>query len=175
MDSRQLTTQENYIKALALREIQHPSFQRSTSILNTSRNKNNLFIRCPHHHNMKFELTPLILAYLATASLAEPERKNTYEVTVQLANDQSGANANVNVPTDGKERHIEALWGKTAVARNGAVYASSAQLTKFQQDSVCEIYGYRLDAKLNSRQTWVSLKGGSVVNLKDAYIKCDDY
>lgn len=125
---------------------------------------------------MKFNgLTPFIIAYLATAGLAEPEKRNANDVTVQLANDQSGANANVPVPADGKKRHIAALWGKTPLARKGTVYATSAQLTKFQQDSVCEISGdHHLDAKLNARQTWVSLKGGAVVNLEDAFIVCDD-
>ena len=120
-------------------------------------------------------LTPFVLAYLATAGLAEPEKRNANEVTVQLANDQSGANANVDVPADGKKRSIDTLWAHTAVAKNGVVYATSAQLTKFQQDSVCEITGDdHLDVKLNARQTWVSLKGGAVVNLKNAFIVCDD-
>lgn len=124
---------------------------------------------------MKLTLTPFVVAYLATAGLAEPEKRNANEVTVQLANDQSGANANVRVPEDGKKRSIDSLWGRTAVAINGVVYATSAQLTQFQQDSACEISGEdRLDAKLNARQTWVSLRGGSVVNLKDAWIVCDD-
>ncbi|CAI7669327.1 unnamed protein product [Penicillium bialowiezense] len=121
---------------------------------------------------MKFDiLTPFLLACLTTATLAEPDKRHVDEVTVQLANDQSGANANVNVPADGKKRAIDSLWGHTAVARKGVVYASSAQLTKFQQDTACEITGeHHLDAKLNSRQTWVSLQGGKVVNLKDAFI-----
>lgn len=126
---------------------------------------------------MKFNgLTPFLLAYLATTGLAEPEKRHASEVTVQLANDQSGANANVHVPVDGKKRPIAALWEKTPLARKGAVYATSAQLTKFQQDSVCVIFGdYHLEAKLTAKQTWVSLKGGSVVNLEDAFIVCDDY
>lgn len=125
---------------------------------------------------MKFNgLTPFIIAYLATTGVAESEKGHASEVTVQLANDQSGANANVHVPADGKKRPIAALWGKTPLARKGAVYATSAQLTKFQQDSVCEIFDHHLEAKLTAKQTWVSLKDGSVVNLEDAYIVCDDY
>ncbi|KAJ5335295.1 hypothetical protein N7452_007698 [Penicillium brevicompactum] len=124
---------------------------------------------------MKFDLlTSFFLACLTTAALAEPSSYHVDEVTVQLANDQSGANANVDVPADGKKRSIDSLWGHTAVARKGVVYASSAQLTKFQEDTHCKIFGEHLDAKLNSRQTWVSLKGGAVVALKDAYIVCDD-
>lgn len=125
---------------------------------------------------MKFNvLTPFVLACLATATVAEPEKYHHDEVTVQLANDQSGANANVNVPADGEKRSIDHLWGKTAVARKGAVYATSAQLTKFEQDTVCKIFGeHYLDAKLNARQTWVSLKGGAVVNLEHAYIVCHE-
>ena len=125
---------------------------------------------------MKFDLlTSFFLACLTTAALAEPSNQHVDEVTVQLANDQSGANANVDVPADGKKRSIDSLWGHTAVARKGVVYATSAQLTKFEEDTVCKIFGkHDLYAKLNSRQTWVSLKGGAVVTLKDAYIVCDD-
>ncbi|KAJ5864459.1 uncharacterized protein N7529_006375 [Penicillium soppii] len=127
-------------------------------------------------------LTPFILAYFATTGLADDEKKYdddknwSNEVTVQLANDQSGANANVKVPADGEKRSIGSLWGWTAVAKDGVVFATSAQLVKFEQDTACEIFDdYYLDAKLNARQTWVSLKGGAVVKLKDAFIACYDH
>lgn len=114
-------------------------------------------------------LAVFVLSYLSTTALAD-----TNKVTIQLANDQSGANANVAVPTDGHKRSIKSLWGHTAVAKGGNVYASSAQLVAFQQDTVCEIFGDNLHAELNARQTWVSLAGGKVINLDHAYVVCDD-
>lgn len=116
-------------------------------------------------------IIPLLCALLTTSVSANPVKS----VTIQLANDQSGANANVKIPADGKERSVEALWGHTSVAQHGVVYATSAQLTAFQQDTVCTISKEpHLDAMLNSRQTWVSLKHGSLVNLKGAFVECQD-
>lgn len=114
-------------------------------------------------------LTMGLLATIPGVLAGPPET-----VTVQLANDQSGANADVKVPTDGWHYPIQALWGHTAVAVQGVVSASSAQLTQFHQDTVCEIVQEQpsVDATLNSRQTWVSLANGKVVELKYGFISC---
>ena len=98
----------------------------------------------------------------------------TETVTVQLANDQSGANANVKVPTDNAPHPIGALWAHTSVESGGVVSASSAQFNRFDQDSVCKIVqsNPHVDATLNSRQTWVSLAQGKVVELAHAFIIC---
>jgi hypothetical protein len=117
-------------------------------------------------------LAVFVLSYLSTATLANPHSAN--KATIQLANDQSGANANVAIPTDGKKRSIESLWAHTSVVKDGDVHASSAQLVAFQQDTVCVISGDHLHAELNSRQTWVSLSGGKVIDLDHAYVVCND-
>ncbi|KAJ5296011.1 hypothetical protein PENANT_c001G04635 [Penicillium antarcticum] len=117
-------------------------------------------------------LAVFVLSYLSTAALANPHHVDS--VTIQLANDQSGANANVDIPTDGQKRSVESLWGHTSVAKDGVVYASSAQLVAFQQDTVCVIFGDGDHAQLNARQTWVSLKDGKVVKLDHAYVVCED-
>ncbi|EAW17128.1 uncharacterized protein NFIA_004870 [Aspergillus fischeri NRRL 181] len=59
----------------------------------------------------------LALAFL-TSSFSATASAETPLVTVQLTNDQSGANANVAVRADGVKHTIASLWGKTAVARN---------------------------------------------------------
>jgi hypothetical protein len=111
---------------------------------------------------------------LALAFLTSSVSATAPSVTVQLANDQSGANANVNIRADGAKHRVESLWGHTSVARNGVVYASSTQLTAFQQDTVCKIFGGGVDVTLTAIHTWSWLEGGKVVNLKDAYIVCKD-
>ncbi|KAG2005303.1 hypothetical protein GB937_008846 [Aspergillus fischeri] len=115
----------------------------------------------------------LALAFL-TSSFSATASAETPLVTVQLANDQSGANANVAVRADGVKHTIASLWGKTAVARNGVVYASSTQLTAFQQNTACRIFRPGIDVTLNARHTWSWLDGGRVVNLDGASLVCKD-
>ncbi|KAF7117629.1 hypothetical protein CNMCM5793_006721 [Aspergillus hiratsukae] len=115
----------------------------------------------------------LALAFL-TSSISTIASAETPSVTVQLANDQSGTNANVNIRADGVQHSVESLWGHTSVARNGVVYASSAQLTAFQQDTVCRISGPGVDVTLTAIHTWSWLQGGKVVNLHEAHIVCKD-
>ncbi|RMJ27325.1 hypothetical protein PHISP_01772, partial [Aspergillus sp. HF37] len=96
------------------------------------------------------------------------------EVTVQLANDQSGANANQNIQTDGEWRSIGDIWKDTDIYKHGKVMVSSAMLTKFTQTTVCKIKDTHVHVELNARQTWVFLAGGAVKNLADGWIKCWD-
>ncbi|KAJ5101687.1 hypothetical protein NUU61_003909 [Penicillium alfredii] len=117
----------------------------------------------------------LLLSCLSTATLADDHKHKPDTATIQLANDQSGANANVAVPENGKKYSIESLWGKTAVAKKGRVFATSAQLVAFQQHTHCTIFDHdHLHAELDARKTWVSLKDGKVVNLDHAFVVCDD-
>ncbi|KAJ5376546.1 hypothetical protein N7509_013432 [Penicillium cosmopolitanum] len=96
---------------------------------------------------------------------------NAAALAFQLANDQSGANSNVAVPVDGKKRPVQELWGHTAVAKHGLVFASSAQLVAFQQTTVCTITEEpRVDVTLDAKKTWASF--GGVVDLCAAYIVC---
>lgn len=94
--------------------------------------------------------------------------------TIQLANDHSGANADVAIPVDGVTRSIEELWGHTSIARNGLVFASSAQLVAFSQTVVCTITDDHphVRATLDAEKTWVSLGGGRVVDLCSAHVVC---
>ncbi|RHZ62640.1 hypothetical protein CDV55_107232 [Aspergillus turcosus] len=115
----------------------------------------------------------LALAFL-TSSISTVASAETPSVRVQLANDQSGANANVVVRADGVKHSVKSLWGNTAVARNGVVYASSTQLTAFQQDTVCRIFGSGVDVTLTAIHTWSWLEGGKVVNLNEAFLVCKD-
>ncbi|KAE8332161.1 hypothetical protein BDV39DRAFT_167411 [Aspergillus sergii] len=117
---------------------------------------------------------PVAFGLLATTSvMANPV--NVQSVTVQLANDQSGANANVDIPADGNSRSVQALWGKTSVSTNGIVSASSAQLNKFQQTTHCQITQHpNVNAELDAQRTWTQFGQGKVVQLSHAFIVCKD-
>ncbi|KAJ5895446.1 hypothetical protein N7495_007137 [Penicillium taxi] len=91
--------------------------------------------------------------------------------TVQLANDQSGANANVAVPADGSKSSVKALWGSSSVASGGVVLASSAQLVAFGKDTVCTFTQNSKTLLLNAQTTWGSF--GSVTDLSGAEISCN--
>lgn len=118
----------------------------------------------------------LTLALFAASGRAAPSPESAWgsTATIQLANDQSGANANVAVPVDGVTRSVEDLWGHTSIARGGLVFASSVQLVSFSQTVVCTITDDHphVFATLNAEKTWVSLAGGGVVDLCSAQVVC---
>lgn len=103
----------------------------------------------------------------------EPARSGQ-TVTIQLANDQSGANVNEAIPADGKKYVVRDYWGHSVLSEGGKIYATSAQLTAFQQSTVCIIEGSHVDVRLDSRKTWTFLAGGPVVDLSDATVSCRD-
>ncbi|OGM49325.1 hypothetical protein ABOM_003586 [Aspergillus bombycis] len=116
---------------------------------------------------------PLALGLMATTSSVIASPTDVQSVTVQLSNEQSGANANVDIPTDGNQRSIQSLWGHTDVTVKGVVTASSAQFNKFQQTSHCKIVQQPdVNAELNAQQTWVSLNQGKLVQLSHGHIRC---
>lgn len=112
----------------------------------------------------------LALGLFASSGLAIPAWVKP--ATIQLANEHSGVSANVAVPVDGVKRPVQELWGHTAVAHEGLVFASSAMMTAFQQTTVCEFTEEpRLDVKLNAEKTYASF-GGGVKDLCAAYVVC---
>jgi len=126
-------------------------------------------------------ITSLIFALLSTSISAAPTTAPTVEarantIAFQLANDQSGHYANVNVPADGVQRTIQSLFGKTAIAnQDGIVIATSAMLSAFQQDSTCTLsQNPELIVTLNAQRTWASLEQGQQVDLEAAYLVCKD-
>lgn len=129
-------------------------------------------------HQSKMHITNAIAlasTLLASTVFAGPHNKAfSMSATVQLANDMSGANADVAVPADGVPYPVEELWGATAVSQHGIVEATSAQLTQFEQETICTFYAQpNIETSLNSRQTWASFEGGRVVDLCAAYVVCE--
>ncbi|KAJ5767113.1 uncharacterized protein N7511_004729 [Penicillium nucicola] len=118
-------------------------------------------------------ITAVVLGLLTSSGLAAAAPPPWVKpATIQLANEMSGANANVAVPVDGVKRPVQELWGHTAVAREGLVFASSAMLTSFQQTTVCEFTeGPRLDVSIDAEKTYASF-GGGVKDLCAAYVVC---
>ena len=123
---------------------------------------------------MQYISTIILACALSSVALSAPvEAPWATTATIQLANDQSGRNANVSVPIDGVYRPVQELWGNTAVAQNGLVFASSAQLTAFDKTTVCRIIQEPfIDVNLDAQRTWASATGG-VVDLCAAYIVCE--
>ncbi|KAJ5895397.1 hypothetical protein N7495_007088 [Penicillium taxi] len=117
--------------------------------------------------------SPTYFSSLATVScVSSSTREVTSPVTttVQLINDQTGANANVKIPVDGQEYDVQELWGSSALAPEGLVFASSAQLVAFEQNTVCTFTKDLETFLLNAQTTWSSF--GSVVDLCGAEISC---
>lgn len=120
-------------------------------------------------------VAPAFILFSASGWAApSPQSSWLPTATLQLANDQSGANANIAVPVDGVKRSVQELWGYTSIAQNGLVFASSAQLAAFSQTVVCTITDdqFHLSATLNAEKTWVSLGGGRAADLCSAQVIC---
>ncbi|KAJ5667588.1 hypothetical protein N7507_003452 [Penicillium longicatenatum] len=123
---------------------------------------------------MQFTTTALAYLFAATGLAAPTNGPPAYTATIQLANDQSGANANAVIPVDGVKRPVQELWGHTSLAKHGLVFASSAQLTAFEQTTVCTFTEelHHLTASLDAEDTYVTL-GKPVVDLCSAYVVCE--
>lgn len=118
----------------------------------------------------------LALTLFSASGLAAPTPQSAWgtTATIQLANDQSGANADVAVHVDGVKRPVQELWGQSSIAQNGLVFASSAQLVDFAQTVVCTItedWPY-LSTTLDAEGTYASLGHGRVVDLCSAQVMC---
>ncbi|KAJ5691672.1 hypothetical protein N7488_012407 [Penicillium malachiteum] len=123
---------------------------------------------------MHFASITTLVTLLASTGLAAPaiESRGEHTARIQLANDNSGANANIVIPVDGVKRSVQELWGSTSVSKNGLVFASSAQLTAFEQTTVCTITeDPKIDVTLTAEKTWVSF--GGVTDLCAAWVVCE--
>lgn len=124
-------------------------------------------------------ITTLAFTLLSSTGLAAPAigpwgpTTTIPTATIQIANEQSGANANAVIPVDGVKRPVQELWHDTSVAHNGLVYGTSAQLVQFDQTTVCTFFEEpRLSASLTAEKTYVTL-GKPVIDLCFAYVVCE--
>ncbi|KAB2106288.1 hypothetical protein AG0111_0g4992 [Alternaria gaisen] len=62
------------------------------------------------------------------------------QITLRIYNDQSGANAEATIPADGTPYYISSLFAGKAVDKGaGNIVGTSAQLTKFQDTTKCQL------------------------------------
>jgi hypothetical protein len=128
----------------------------------------------PHQPTIKMQsiivLSLSLLASLASAA-ALPQTPSYQTVTVQAANDFTGANADVVVPVNAQPQLVGTLFAGTAVDVNGAIIASSAQLVANFQNVACYIATPAAHVELNDRRTFVS-DGGHPIDVSAATITC---
>jgi hypothetical protein len=97
----------------------------------------------------------VVSALLATAITAAPV---TTTVTVQLANDFTGANADVPIIANGSPNAIATLFAGTSIDNDGQILATSAQLTQFVTGTSCVIEaGATVIGTLNTDQMFADL------------------
>lgn len=82
-----------------------------------------------------FSLLPL----LALASAA-PSPRNVDKVTVQLSNDDSGANGNAAIPTDGTPVDIGKAFGGTNLFKDGTLFVTSIFFQANFQNADCAVF-----------------------------------
>ncbi|KAE8156853.1 hypothetical protein BDV40DRAFT_67311 [Aspergillus tamarii] len=117
----------------------------------------------------------LLFAFLTTSASATPFFYGWSDsVTLQLSNDWSGANAKASVATDGKPHSIQELFGDSDLEKDGKIFATSAQLTKFHQN-ICRVLQRdpRIEVTLDDKHTWSFLDRGAWVDVHDGVVICD--
>lgn len=128
---------------------------------------------------MKFTLAifATIFASAISAAPATSPRDTVPSIIISVANDLTGANAAVPVPGDGIARNIPDLFRGTAIDRNGAFMATSAQLTKFSEKTRCFFQNVNWIINLNGKdKTYADLDGNKdvakPVDLKGFNLQC---
>ncbi|KAJ5191291.1 uncharacterized protein N7498_010276 [Penicillium cinerascens] len=116
---------------------------------------------------LSFALLPLVPAVAGFD-------QNGRTVTIQLANDHSGVNADRCVPADGKKYPVSAFWSNSALSQNGGIFATNGQLIAYPQNAACNIECPHGTLGFNSRTTWLSLANGQQVDMRDAFVTCHE-
>ena len=109
---------------------------------------------------------------IALSLLAAAGQAFAYQTTtIQAANDQTGANADVVVPVNAVPQLVGALFAGTAVQQNGRIIASSAMLQANFQGVHCVLALPPVAVTLNDQRTFVS-DGGVPIDVTAATITC---
>jgi hypothetical protein len=109
-------------------------------------------------------LCATILASAISAAPALASRETVPSVTISITNDQTGANAAVTIPSDGRAVNITDLFPGTAIDQNGAIIGTSAQIIKFTEKTHCFFQNYNWIINLNGKdQTFADLDGNKDV------------
>jgi opacity protein-like surface antigen len=116
-----------------------------------------------------FTAITLSLIGLALAAPSALDTRTT-AVTIQLTNDQSGANSNAAVPLDGASHPIAALYAGSSIA-NGGFKVTSALLNQFPQKFSCTVKNNNGVAvgTLNSQHTYLDLDGNPSASIPTSY------
>jgi hypothetical protein len=115
-----------------------------------------------------------LCSFLAAFGAAVP---TTPTVTLQLANDLSGANNDQVILADGSTYAISDLFSGTSVDVNGQILVTSAQLVAFPTFVQCAIFeAQSLVTVLTQDHTFADLDGNSAttipVELNNAWVSC---
>ncbi|KAJ6141398.1 hypothetical protein N7470_009788 [Penicillium chermesinum] len=122
---------------------------------------------------------PFAATLLSGLAAAAPQAPQGYQggwvptASIQLSNEESGTNSNAVIPVDGVYRPVQELRGNAPLAKDGLVFATSAQLTAFEPHVTCSFSkDPHTHLDLSSDRTY-AVFGGPVVDLCTAYVACD--
>jgi hypothetical protein len=98
------------------------------------------------------------------------------QITVSLANDQTGTSAQATILADGTVFRIPELFANTNIDNANMVVASSAQLTSFVEGVFCVFWEGDRAIAINNEQTFIFFDGdrpGALVDLKNVTFQCE--
>lgn len=110
---------------------------------------------------MKSTFAAVLALFAAAASAAPAIIARDYPiVTIQFSNDQSGANADVQIVANGQQNAVSTLFAGTSIDINGQIIATSAQLVQFVSGTSCVVgNGLTGIADLSADHTYGDLDG----------------
>ncbi|CAG5136949.1 uncharacterized protein ALTATR162_LOCUS21 [Alternaria atra] len=116
-------------------------------------------------------------ALITTLLLASAHSKPIVpQITVSLANDQTGTSAQATVLANGSVFTIPELFAHTNIDNANRVVASSAQLTSFVEGVFCVFRENDRTIAINNKQTFIFFDSDhprALVDLNDVTFQCE--
>jgi len=106
----------------------------------------------------------LVFALFAASISAAPaasSKRDFPAITIQFANDMSGANADATLVANGTPNSVAHLFAGSSIDNGGEIIATSSQLVNFIQGLSCVVTGYQgtVIASLSTDKTFADLDG----------------
>ncbi len=135
-------------------------------------------------HTFKMKASIIAAALFTSFALAAPttmkaaRQSGTQFFKLQLSDDITGHNADVNVPANGEPQSLADLFGNTNLVQDGSVIATSAQNVAPGQNIACIIVDTDSgdEVELDQQVTFAQLTGGDSaeeVDVSDFAIVCE--
>jgi hypothetical protein len=111
-----------------------------------------------------FSNLAIVIAFCSSSLSATPT-STPPQIAITIINELDNQTASAFIPGDGRLRRVPDLFANTDLDQNGQFFGTSAQLTKFADNTRCLIRSIAGDVHLNTSVPRVDLDGNPNVAL----------